>query len=230
LWASNPRNGRKAVSGVARPQGVKGLGMAGPGETLRSPSPPLAIHPCSTNLILLSLSLTTLSVVELLAIIIGLQRYQSLDCSWDSDFEDVMEEENLEKLASHSNNVSNIVIRRQQKLSAKTGKIKKNKLVAIFKCSECVFESEKCDETLRHMAIRHNLTNSPMRIEPRDDDSATGQNSDGTSKQSQDVSESSFECALNQGKLTSGMNKLGNSLWLASLLATLRYAQKRHEP
>jgi hypothetical protein len=27
-------DGRKAISGVARPQGVEGYGMAGPGETL----------------------------------------------------------------------------------------------------------------------------------------------------------------------------------------------------
>jgi hypothetical protein len=31
---------------VACPQGVEGLGMAGPGETLGSPWPPLAIGPC----------------------------------------------------------------------------------------------------------------------------------------------------------------------------------------
>jgi hypothetical protein len=29
---------------VARPQGTEGLGMAGPGETLGSPRPPLVIH------------------------------------------------------------------------------------------------------------------------------------------------------------------------------------------
>jgi hypothetical protein len=40
-----PRNGHKAISGVAHPQGVEGLGMAGPGETLRSPWLPLAICP-----------------------------------------------------------------------------------------------------------------------------------------------------------------------------------------
>jgi hypothetical protein len=35
------------VSGVARPQGVERLGMAGLGETLGSPRSPLAIRPCS---------------------------------------------------------------------------------------------------------------------------------------------------------------------------------------
>jgi hypothetical protein len=37
LGAGHPRNGRKAVSGMARLQGVEGLGRAGPGETLGSP-------------------------------------------------------------------------------------------------------------------------------------------------------------------------------------------------
>jgi hypothetical protein len=32
----------RAVSGVARPQGVEGSGTVGPGETLGSPWPPLA--------------------------------------------------------------------------------------------------------------------------------------------------------------------------------------------
>jgi hypothetical protein len=41
LQAGNPRNGHKAVSGVARPQGAKGSGMAGPSETLGSPWIPL---------------------------------------------------------------------------------------------------------------------------------------------------------------------------------------------
>jgi hypothetical protein len=37
LQAGNPRNGGKAVLGVARLQGIKGFGMAGPGETLGIP-------------------------------------------------------------------------------------------------------------------------------------------------------------------------------------------------
>jgi hypothetical protein len=37
LRASHSRNGHKAVSWVAHPQGVEGLGMAGQGETLGSP-------------------------------------------------------------------------------------------------------------------------------------------------------------------------------------------------
>jgi hypothetical protein len=44
LRAGHPRNGRKAASGVARPQGVEGSGMAGPGETLGSPWIHLAIR------------------------------------------------------------------------------------------------------------------------------------------------------------------------------------------
>jgi hypothetical protein len=44
LQAGHPRNGCKAVSGVARLQGVEGLGMAGLGETLGSPWIPLAIR------------------------------------------------------------------------------------------------------------------------------------------------------------------------------------------
>jgi hypothetical protein len=42
----HPRNGCKAVSGVACPKGVEGLGMAGLIETLGSPWPPLAICLC----------------------------------------------------------------------------------------------------------------------------------------------------------------------------------------
>jgi hypothetical protein len=38
------RNGLKDVSGVARPQGEEGSGMAGPGETLKSPWIPLVIQ------------------------------------------------------------------------------------------------------------------------------------------------------------------------------------------
>jgi hypothetical protein len=38
--------GRKAVWGVARPQGVEGLGMAGPHETLGSPWIPLPVRAC----------------------------------------------------------------------------------------------------------------------------------------------------------------------------------------
>jgi hypothetical protein len=36
----------KAASGVARPQGVEGSGIAGPSETLGSLWIPLAIRPC----------------------------------------------------------------------------------------------------------------------------------------------------------------------------------------
>jgi hypothetical protein len=39
LRAGHPRDGREAVSGVARPQGVEGLGMVGLGDT-----------PCRTGL------------------------------------------------------------------------------------------------------------------------------------------------------------------------------------
>jgi hypothetical protein len=46
LWAGPPRNGRKAGSRVARPQGVEGSSMVGPIHTLGSPWPPLAIRPC----------------------------------------------------------------------------------------------------------------------------------------------------------------------------------------
>jgi hypothetical protein len=46
LWAGHRSNSCKAVSGAVRPQGVEGLSMAGPCETLRSPWPPLAIRPC----------------------------------------------------------------------------------------------------------------------------------------------------------------------------------------
>jgi hypothetical protein len=41
-----PRNGHKAVLRVARPHGVEGSGMAGPGETLGNPWIPLAIRVC----------------------------------------------------------------------------------------------------------------------------------------------------------------------------------------
>jgi hypothetical protein len=44
LRAGHPRNGRKAVSAVARLQSVEGSGMAGPEETLGSPWIPLAIR------------------------------------------------------------------------------------------------------------------------------------------------------------------------------------------
>jgi hypothetical protein len=44
LRAGHPRNGHKAVSGMAHPQPVEGLGMAGPGQTLGSPWIPLAIR------------------------------------------------------------------------------------------------------------------------------------------------------------------------------------------
>jgi hypothetical protein len=46
LRAGHPPDSCKAVSGVARPQGIEGSSMAGPGETLGSPWPPLAIRPC----------------------------------------------------------------------------------------------------------------------------------------------------------------------------------------
>jgi hypothetical protein len=42
--SGNPRNGHKAVLGVACPQGVEGSGRAGPGETLGSPWTPIAIR------------------------------------------------------------------------------------------------------------------------------------------------------------------------------------------
>jgi hypothetical protein len=42
----NGRHGRMAR--VACPQGIEGLGMAGPGETLGSPWPTLAIRPCQS--------------------------------------------------------------------------------------------------------------------------------------------------------------------------------------
>jgi hypothetical protein len=44
LRAGHLRNDCKVVLGVARPQGVERLGMAGPGETLGSPWIPLAIR------------------------------------------------------------------------------------------------------------------------------------------------------------------------------------------
>jgi hypothetical protein len=43
----HPRNARKAVSGVARPQDIEGSGMAGLGETLGSPWIPLAVRACT---------------------------------------------------------------------------------------------------------------------------------------------------------------------------------------
>jgi hypothetical protein len=55
--AGHPWNGSNAISGVACPQGIDGLGMANPGETLGSPWPPLAIRP--------SLSLVCLSSIPL---------------------------------------------------------------------------------------------------------------------------------------------------------------------
>jgi hypothetical protein len=42
LWAGHPCNGCKAISGVARPQSVEGLGMTGPRETLGISWTPLA--------------------------------------------------------------------------------------------------------------------------------------------------------------------------------------------
>jgi hypothetical protein len=46
LQASHPMNGCKAISGVARLQGIEGSGKADPGETLRSPWIPFAIWDC----------------------------------------------------------------------------------------------------------------------------------------------------------------------------------------
>jgi hypothetical protein len=46
LWAGHPFNDRKAVSGAARPVGVKVQGIVDPSDTLGSPWPPLAILPC----------------------------------------------------------------------------------------------------------------------------------------------------------------------------------------
>jgi hypothetical protein len=43
LQAGHSRNSHKAVSGVARPQGIEGLGMVGPGDTLGSPWIPLGL-------------------------------------------------------------------------------------------------------------------------------------------------------------------------------------------
>jgi hypothetical protein len=45
LWVGYLSNGQKAVSEVARMQGVEGLGMVGPRDTLGSPWPPFAIRP-----------------------------------------------------------------------------------------------------------------------------------------------------------------------------------------
>jgi hypothetical protein len=39
----HPRNGCKAISGVARPQGIERWSIADPGETVGSPWPPLPI-------------------------------------------------------------------------------------------------------------------------------------------------------------------------------------------
>jgi hypothetical protein len=47
LGANHPRNGCKAVSGVARPHGIEGSQMAGPDKTLGSPWPPAAVRPRS---------------------------------------------------------------------------------------------------------------------------------------------------------------------------------------
>jgi hypothetical protein len=47
IFIKDPRNGRKADSGVARLQGVEGSGMAGPVETLGSSWMPLAIRACN---------------------------------------------------------------------------------------------------------------------------------------------------------------------------------------
>jgi hypothetical protein len=44
LWAGHPQNDCKAISGVARPKGVEGLGMAGMGETLGIPWITLAVR------------------------------------------------------------------------------------------------------------------------------------------------------------------------------------------
>jgi hypothetical protein len=44
LRAGHPRNSRKVVLVVARPQGVEGLGKAGPGDALGRPMIPLAIR------------------------------------------------------------------------------------------------------------------------------------------------------------------------------------------
>jgi hypothetical protein len=44
-----PLNGCKAVSGVARPQGIEGLGTKGLCDTLRSPWPRLPIRPWETD-------------------------------------------------------------------------------------------------------------------------------------------------------------------------------------
>jgi hypothetical protein len=43
LWTGDPSC--KAVSRVACSQGVEGLGMAGPSDTLGSPWPPLSMRP-----------------------------------------------------------------------------------------------------------------------------------------------------------------------------------------
>jgi hypothetical protein len=48
LWADHPQNSRKAVSGVAHPQGIEGSGMAGLGKTLGSPC--IVYTPCHMGL------------------------------------------------------------------------------------------------------------------------------------------------------------------------------------
>jgi hypothetical protein len=44
LWAGYTQKGRKAVSGVARQQGIQGSGIVGLGKTLGSPRSPLALR------------------------------------------------------------------------------------------------------------------------------------------------------------------------------------------
>jgi hypothetical protein len=44
MQAGHSQNGHKAVSGVVHPQGIKGSGMEGPGETLASLWIPLAMR------------------------------------------------------------------------------------------------------------------------------------------------------------------------------------------
>jgi hypothetical protein len=46
LCAAHSRNGHKAVSGLAYPQGLEGLGIASPSKTIGRRRPPLAIRPC----------------------------------------------------------------------------------------------------------------------------------------------------------------------------------------
>jgi hypothetical protein len=49
LQEGHPRNGCKPVLGVAHPQGIEGLGMVGPGETLGNPWLPLGIRACKVD-------------------------------------------------------------------------------------------------------------------------------------------------------------------------------------